>query len=156
MVECTRLLPWKRLDVQHIRIEGCGRCSTANGWWCSLTCTDNIWRAYGVYWHCPQNIANAIRDYLTRKKSHETRFREAAVKHEYTWSCTLHRVWFVTFPDSKACWTCKVLPLHIASHANHHIETGFGRTDGDGSLVSGGIMDKLVLLTSCLCEMQFW
>jgi len=64
---CSRLLPWKLQEVRHIRIEGSGSDSTTNGRWYSGTCTDNICRAYGVSWHGPQNIANAARDFSTRK-----------------------------------------------------------------------------------------
>jgi len=35
--------------------------------------------------------------------------------------------------------TRKLLPLHIASLANYHIEIGFGRRHGEGSSVTGGV-----------------
>jgi len=36
-----------------------------NRWWCIGTCSDIIWRAYGVSWHFPRNIAYATRDFPT-------------------------------------------------------------------------------------------
>jgi len=71
-IDATRMggrsqpLPSKRQEVQHIWIKGSGSHSTTKGWWCSCTCTNNIWRAYGVFWYCPRNIANTARDLLTR------------------------------------------------------------------------------------------
>jgi len=57
----------KRIEVRHISIE-CSRSRwTATGWWCIGFFTDNIWRAYGVSWHCARTIANAARDFSTRK-----------------------------------------------------------------------------------------
>jgi len=50
-------------------------------------------------------------------------------------SRTRHRACFLTYSQCEACSTCMLLPLHIASPANHHIESGFGQRHGDGSCV---------------------
>jgi len=55
---CGPHLPWERLEVQHDSIQGSSSCWTANGWNCSRSCTDIIWRTYGVSWYHPHNIAN--------------------------------------------------------------------------------------------------
>jgi len=64
----SRLLQWKRYEVWHINIEGCGSHYTANEWWCRRTCTHIIWRAYVVSWYYSRNIANTARDFSLRKK----------------------------------------------------------------------------------------
>jgi len=96
----------------------------------------NIWRPHGVLWHCPRNIANAAQDISTRMLSYEARFWEAAWEHEYTQSCALCRSWLITDPG---CRTHELLPLHIASPANWHIEIGFWQWHGDSFYGSGGI-----------------
>jgi len=48
----------------------------------------------------------------------------------------------VRFVADQVCddiWTCNILPLHIASRTNDHIEIGLGQRNGDSSWVSGGI-----------------
>jgi len=61
--------------------------------------------------------------------------REAAVKHRCSRSCICHGARFIIWLESEACWTHKLLWLHIASPANHHIEIGFGQRHCDGSCV---------------------
>jgi len=66
-------------------------------------------------------------------------FGKAGARLKYIQSCARSGARFVTFAECKACSTCKLLPLHIASPANHHIALGFGQRHGDGSCVGGGI-----------------
>jgi len=116
---------------------------TADGWICNHTCTEIIWSVDGVSWNCQRNIANAARDFSTRKWSYPARFSEATVKHDYMQSCACRRAWFITHSECEACWTCKLSPLHIASPANHNIEIRFGRRHGDSSCVIGGMKRQI-------------
>jgi len=45
----------------------------------------------------------------------------------------------VTDSEIKACWTCKLQPLHIVSQGNYHKQIGFRPRHGDGSCISGGM-----------------
>jgi len=112
---CSRLHPWNRSEVQHIWIESSSGRATPNRWWRCSTCTDNIWRAYGVSWDCPRKIANAARDFLTRKSSYQARFGEATVENEHIRSLARCRARYIIFAESEACWTSKVCSLHIDS-----------------------------------------
>jgi len=126
----------------------CGFWHSFNGKWIihSGTCTGNNWRAYGVSWYCPRNIAHAVRDFSTRKCSYRAKFWETAVEHEHMWSSTSCTSRFITHSESEACWTCKLLPLHIASPANHHIEIRFGGRHGDSSCICGGIERQIGII----------
>ena len=44
----------------------------------------------------------------------------------------------------KACWTCKLLPLHEASLGNYHIEIRYRQRYGDGFHVARGIDSQIV------------
>jgi len=50
-------------------------------------------------------------------------------------------------PDQEitACSACKLLPLHIASQADHHIEIGFGRRDGGSSCIARSVHWQIVM-----------
>jgi len=62
----SQQLLWKRYEVWHNRIEGSGSRYTAHGWYCSLTCTHKMSRAFGDSWYCARNIETAARDFSTR------------------------------------------------------------------------------------------
>jgi len=115
---CRRLHPWKRYEVRQVQIQGSGGCLTANGWWCSFTCTDNISSAYGLSCYCPRNIANAASDFLTRIWSTWAWFWEATVGKMYSWAWAHRGARFISYSECEACRTRKLLPLHIASPAS--------------------------------------
>jgi len=151
MSRCSGLLPGTRQDVRNIWIKGSGSRSTTNRWWCSGTCTEHIWRATGVSWHCLWNIANAARDFSTRQYSYEDRFGRAAAKHEYTLSCDGYGAGFITYLECEPCWTRQLWPLHSWSPANHHMDIGFGPRNCNGSCVPGGLNREI-----CIFDVISW
>jgi len=69
----------------------------------------------------------------------------ATYEQAYVVSFAGHKAQFLTNCIIEACWTGKLLPLHIASRANHHIAVGFGRGDGDGPSITAGIDTQMVI-----------
>jgi len=141
----SQLLRWKGSELWLIWIEGWGSDSTADWWWCSLTCTDNIWGAYGGCWYFPRKITNAARDFLTWNWSHVVGVREATVGLRYYWGCTHCGAWFIACSESEACQNRKLLPLRTAPAHNFHIEIRRRRRHSDGSWVSGVIEMQIVI-----------
>jgi len=63
----------------------------------------------------------------------------------------------VTDRDCEASSTRKLLPLHIASLANGHIDIRFGRRHGDGSSVTGSVGSQICIFddvcrVKAICE----
>jgi len=52
---------------------------------------------------------------------------------------------FVTNYETTTFGTRKLLPLHIASQANYHIEIGFGQRIGDGACVSRAVNKQIAI-----------
>jgi len=98
-----------------------------------------------VSWYCPRNISNAVRDFSTRKVSYYAKFWDATVRHRCSRSCARCRARFITYSSSEAFSTRNLLPLHIASPANLHIQIGFRRRLDDGSCGIGGIHRQIVI-----------
>ena len=88
-------------------------------------------------------MTNAARELSTTKWSYELWFSETPVEDKSTRFCTRHEAGLITYSESKACWTCKLSPLHIASPATHHIEIGFTRRHCAGSCVSTEIETQI-------------
>ena len=93
--------------------------------------------------HCPRNVAYSARDFSTRKQSDEARWWEAAVEDNYTQCWARRGAQFIAHSECEACRTSKLLPLHVASPANHHMKTGFRWRHGDGFCVSEGIQRQI-------------
>jgi len=136
--------PWERYEIPDGRIEGSGCCQSPNRHDCSDTITVNILRAYTDSSYHPQTIANASRDFSTRKLSNEAGFRETTVIPMHCISLIPRRTGFVTEEESKACWIRRLLPVHIASLHYCHTQIGFGQRNGEGSHIAGAIDKQIV------------
>jgi len=151
------LLPGERYEVRDDWIEGSGSSEVPHRLNCSHTITDNIRRAYADSWYRPRTITNATSDVSTGKESNDAGFRETSCRQSYSTAHAHRGARFVTDRDSKASSTYKLLPLHIASQANYHIDIGFRRRHGDGFCVTGsddspiGIFDD-VFRIKAICE----
>jgi len=124
-------------------MEGSGSSEALNSLDCTHTITDNIWRAYAGSWYCPRTITNAASDVSTGMKSNMAGFSETSGTRSHSTSHAQRGARFFPDGDCEACLTCKLLPLHIVSLANYHIEIGFWWRHGDGSCVTGGIHSQI-------------
>jgi len=90
--------------------------------------------------------------FLTTKEPYESRLRETKLARIHIFSPARLGVRFVTDYISDASSTRKRLPLHIAFRANYHIEIGFGRRNGDGSCICGGIENQIEIFD----DVELW
>jgi len=152
-----RLLPWERYEVRDDWIEGSGCWEAPNTLDCSHTITDNIWGAYVGSWYRPWTITNAESDISTGKYSNEAGFEETSGRQSHSTADARRGARFVADRDCEASSTRKLLPLHIASLANYHIDIGFGRRHGDGSCITGSVDSQICLFddvsrVKAICE----
>jgi len=141
---CGRHLSGEQYEVWDGRIDGSGCCEAPNRDDCCHTITDDIWRDYADSRYRPRTITDAAREFSTSKESTEARFIETPVTQSHSIFLARRSGQFVADWECEGCWTRQRWPPHITSLANYHIEIRFGRRQGDGSGVTGGIDSQIV------------